>query len=1029
MSTPLRVLLVEDFEDDAALIVRELQHGGFEPEFERVDTAAAISAALGQQKWDIVLCDYTMPQFNGAEALKLLQQSGQDIPFILVSGKIGEEEAVAIMKAGANDFLFKDRLRRLVPAVKRELRSAELRRERRQAEEAVKQTEQNFRNSVENSPLGMLIVSEENEIFYANKAILDTWGYDSREEIKAVPLARRFTPESCAAVLERRQKRRQGEAVPSPVEVSIVRKDGEIRHLRTWRRQIVWDGKRQNLVLWEDITERRQAEEALQWLELKYATLVEQSNDGIIIIQDGLLRFVNNRMSGMTGFSREEALGKPFLDFVAPDHQALLADSYQKKLVGKESSDRYEFEILSKKGAKVPVEINTSLIEYEGKPGIMAIVRDITELKQAEQALKESEEKYRILVENASDLIFRIDKNNRVQSVNAASANFLDKKSEEIVGKTIFDLFPEEIAQRLSQNLHRVFETRASLNEENTLPVHGKEIWVTTALSPLKNAANEVIAVTGVSRDITERKQMEEALRKSEERYHGLVTNVGLGIFRRIPGSAGRLLEVNPAMEEITGYTREELLNMDSRDLWVHPEQRDAVLKETAFATGKVTFEINLRRKDGKEIIAADTIAPVRDSAGRVVCYDGILADITERKRMEQKIQRLYALLFAVRKINQVLLRVKDETELFQEVCNCLVDVDFIKFAWVGLVEKGSYEVKPMAHAGFEAGFLSTIRVTWDESQCGRGSTGTAIKTGHPVIVGDLANDLRYHPWREEELKRGYAAHISVPLAHGKETVGVLSIYSRTAGAFGDEEVGFLAEVAGDVAVGMKTLRLEKELQQNVEGMHAALLGTIKAISSISEMRDPYTAGQELAVARLACAIATEMGLTEEQIEGLWVAGCIHDLGKVGVPSEILSTPRKLMGYEVANIKSHPEVAYDILKSLQFPWPVAQAILQHHERLDGSGYPAGLTGEQIILEAKILAVADVVEAMSSHRPYRPALGPDRALLEMMQKKGVLYDPEVVDVCVRLFTDKGFKLGGNITGGTVGMVGFTAPSPG
>ena len=190
--------------------------------------------------------------------------------------------------------------------------------------------------------------------------------------------------------------------------------------------------------------------------------------------------------------------------------------------------------------------------------------------------------------------------------------------------------------------------------------------------------------------------------------------------------------------------------------------------------------------------------------------------------------------------------------------------------------------------------------------------------------------------------------------------------------------------------------------------MRQALHGTVMALANTVEIKDPYTAGHQRRVAQLACAMARELGWPPDQVEGMRVLCFLHDMGKIAVPSEILNKPGKISPAELGLIKGHPQVGYDILKDIAFPWPVAQGVLQHHERLDGSGYPSGLTGGEITPEAKILAVADVVEAMASHRPYRPALGIDRALEEITRNKGKLYDPEAVDVCVRLFTEKDFQ---------------------
>ncbi len=199
----------------------------------------------------------------------------------------------------------------------------------------------------------------------------------------------------------------------------------------------------------------------------------------------------------------------------------------------------------------------------------------------------------------------------------------------------------------------------------------------------------------------------------------------------------------------------------------------------------------------------------------------------------------------------------------------------------------------------------------------------------------------------------------------------------------------------------------EKELKESWEKLHEALEGTIQAMAVTIEIRDPYTAGHQRRVSKLSCAIAQDLGMSEFEVEGLRVAGDIHDIGKIYVPAEILSKPGQITAIEYGIIKTHPQVGFDILKTIKFPWPVAQIVLQHHERLDGSGYPLGLVSHQILKEARILTVADIVEAMSSHRPYRPAQGIDKALAEVVQNKSRFYDSDAVDACVKLFQQNRF----------------------
>ena len=223
------------------------------------------------------------------------------------------------------------------------------------------------------------------------------------------------------------------------------------------------------------------------------------------------------------------------------------------------------------------------------------------------------------------------------------------------------------------------------------------------------------------------------------------------------------------------------------------------------------------------------------------------------------------------------------------------------------------------------------------------------------------------------------------------------------------DETGNAIRMIGTVQDITERKRADEELQHTLEKLRKALGGIIQAVALTVEAKDPYTAGHQRRATNLARAIATKMGLSEEQIDGICMAGVIHDIGKISVPGEILSKPGRLTDIEFSLIKTHSQVGYDILKPIEFPWPVAQIVLQHHERIDGSGYPAGLKSDEIMLEARILAVADVVEAMCSHRPYRPARSIDEALGEIRQNRGVRYDPEVVDACLSLFSDEGFEL--------------------
>jgi putative nucleotidyltransferase with HDIG domain/PAS domain S-box-containing protein len=250
--------------------------------------------------------------------------------------------------------------------------------------------------------------------------------------------------------------------------------------------------------------------------------------------------------------------------------------------------------------------------------------------------------------------------------------------------------------------------------------------------------------------------------------------------------------------------------------------------------------------------------------------------------------------------------------------------------------------------------------------------------------------------------------HYCVPILSGDSVLGVMNLYVRDGHLRQEREERFLVAVSDLLASFITRKRAEEERNKTLQQLHAALEETVQALGAFGDSRDPYLTGHQRRVTELACAIARKMGLPQDRIDGVRVAGLLHDLGKIAIPGEILSKPGRLSALEMGLICTHPEVGNRILQRIPFPWPVAQSIYQHHERMDGSGYPKGLGGEEILLEARILAVADVVEAMASHRPYRPALGVEAALAEIRRDDGRLYDREVVDACLKLFEEDGFR---------------------
>lgn len=300
-----------------------------------------------------------------------------------------------------------------------------------------------------------------------------------------------------------------------------------------------------------------------------------------------------------------------------------------------------------------------------------------------------------------------------------------------------------------------------------------------------------------------------------------------------------------------------------------------------------------------------------------------------------------------------------------------------------------------------------------------------SVEQDNPIAIAFI--DMLMSPgpdglWTAENIRR-LDPYIQIVLVTGYSDIDIIELSRRVPPLdkllylqkpFQFQEIWqFASSLSAKWQVERQFRRIQSDLENIVEERTSSLReaniqlekvmkGTIRAMAYTVETRDPYTAGHQLRVAELSRAIAIEMGLPEDQVEGIYMAGTIHDLGKISVPAEILSKPGRITEIEFSLIKIHPQSGHDILKSIEFSWPIAQITLQHHERIDGSGYPQGLSGKDILIEARILAVADVVEAMASHRPYRPSLGVEPAIEEISQKKGTFFDPEVVEACLRVF---------------------------
>jgi PAS domain S-box-containing protein len=622
-------------------------------------------------------------------------------------------------------------------------------------------------------------------------------------------------------------------------------------------------------------------------------------------------------------------------------------------------------------------------------------------------------EAYRGLFELSPDAIVAWDGNGVIQTANQAAAKLFGyDKAEDMVGRRWLDFVaPEDRPARVE--LIRTLEKSGGINENEFRMQRkdGTRFFIHSRRRTALDGAGNPVETISIARDITEHKQAEAALYLSEARFRSTFEAAGHGM--AMVDLDGRFLKVNAAFCRITGYSEDEMLARNYSDL-THPDDLAGSAKGVQLMRdGEVsTFEMEKRyvRKDGGIVWVQLNVSMVYDATGAPVHQVAQAQDITDREAAFSRLRRLNRTLRNLVAADTAVVHATSEPELLNQMCRVGVEPGGYPLVWIGFAEHDEAKtVRPVAWAGEHPECVHTANVTWADDERGRGPTGTAVRTGQARIVQNVEIDPAMAPWRAQLLERGLKASVALPLESKSEVFGVITLYAGEPDAFGSEEVELLKELADDLAYGIQARRDRAGREAALAALQASLKSTVQAVGNAVEMHDVYTAGHERHVADLSVAIARELGLTDFLIEGLYLAGLIHDVGKINVPSEFLSKPGKLTSLEFQVIQTHVQAGYDIIKDVKFPWPVGQSILQHHERLDGSGYPNHLKGDAISMEGRILGVADVVDAMQSHRPYRPALGLDAALAEIEAGKGRLYDPVVVDACRVVFLQKGFKL--------------------
>jgi len=1083
--------------------------------------------------------------------------------------------------------------------------------DRKQAEGALRQSEQNFRNSLDNFPFGVRIVTAEGELLYANKAILDIYGYSSIEELKTTPAKKRYTPESYAGHRERVKRRRLGKPVPSQYEVSIVRKDGGVRHLVVYRRQVVWNGETRFQALYEDITERKQMEEALKeseekyrnlvgslqegvWLidrdantifanapmaqmlgytldemmgeplfafmdesnikvakrnlerrrrgikeqhefgfrrkdgapiytilstspindaegnyvgaiagvqditelklteqalresEAKYSSLVNQAMDGIVILQDDVFKFTNQAFAELIGYREDELLGKPFQSLIVAGDRGLVKERYRGRLAGEDVPSAYEIQLVHKNGAVISVELSAGLILYQGRLADLACVRDITERKKAEEALKESEERYRGLFENSIEAVFTADLDGNITSCNRALEELIGYTWEELSEMKPVENIAPESSEFVLERYRKLLSTGEPIRNlvYETIRKDGQRRIVEGYVAAVKKG-DRIVGFQGTVRDITERKRAEEALRESQGRYVRLYEGINEAVaLYRLPDL--KIVHWNKRYEDL----HRQILNKDIEDISISDIASVIEADDWEIAMGGMTqilagesvpdvetLELRMKDLEGKKRVWEIRPSFYKEN-GQIVGVQTAMSDITERKQAEEALresEKRYRLL--VESANEAIVVAQDGMLKFAnskagEMTGYSIH-DLMNMPFTNLLHPDDRQMVLDRHfrrlGGEELPHMYPFRIIGKEGNTRWVEINAVAITwdGRPATLNCIL-DITEQKQTEDALRQSegkYRALFDSTVAGtfvvdaetmkivlGNQAAAEMFGFSSVEEALGINPLDFFHTDDKDRVLGiiMKDM-FEQDLRQanefrvvtrdgkevwmraigarvehegklaglvscmditerkNVEDqLKASFINLAETVSRALESRDPYTAGHQRRVAELAQLVGEKMGLEGDRVQGLYVGGLLHDIGKISIPASLLTKMGELTEEEWALICSHPKQGYNILKDTTLPWPVADMTLHHHERLDGSGYPHGISGDALSLEVRILAVCDVVEAMGSYRPYRPARTKKEVLAEIKSGRGTKYDAGIVDVVVQIIRNGEFE---------------------
>lgn len=705
---------------------------------------------------------------------------------------------------------------------------------------------------------------------------------------------------------------------------------------------------------------------SLKNTELKFRTIFDLVSDGMLVAQFDSKKFIdtNKKICDMLGYTKEELLNLSITDIHPPESIPYILHQTE-KLAQKEVLFSKNIPMLKKDKSVFFADLTGRLISLNGYKFYIGIFKDIDEYRKEEDKLLFINK----AVECSSDAVLIADPQGRLL--------FQNRTSAELFGYTLEELddaggIPALYANRniADKSMNIIKSGKPWSGEVAMLSKSKQDISASMRLDTIKDEHGEIVGIIGLAKDISEIKKAGKLLKESEAQYRLLADHMTDALC--IMDMNLKWTYVSPSAINLLGYTLDEIIQLPlgkyltstsvKAAMDFFSEEMPRALASPSDYILNRPLELEFVKKNGKTLWGECMFSLIRDENGNPISILGEGRNITERKLVEY--------------------------ELMASECNF----------------RSSLDDSPLG-----------VRIVTAE-----GSTIYANKAILDTYGYDNINELintplikRYTPEsyeeylarKEKRMRNGYSgpSEYEISIVRKDGEIRHLYVYRK--------EIFWNGEKQYQVVYQDITLRREAEnkLNETLKNLRQSIKATIQVLGMASEERDPYTAGHHKRVADLARSIAKDMGLSSDVVEGIRLAGSIHDIGKLSVPSEILSRPTKLTDLEFLLIKEHPVSGCEMLKHVESPWPLAQIVLQHHERINGSGYPDNLKGNDILIEARIMAVADVVEAMSSHRPYRPAWGIEAALEEIEKNRGILYDKDVVNICLKLFREKGYQL--------------------